>query len=566
MVPKCCIPQKPGFLKRLPASARWQNRWCHACRDSAWWAKRTITPEGYLEDCLFSPDGKLLAAGGTIYDADTGRTVQRLGHDGVVQVAAFSSDGRLFVCIVLDWRDCRDRWHLGLWDARTGQKIRSLPGEIQMRSHAGFSADGKLVAAGLGTRDVGLWEVGTGRPVRVLTGRLSRVKRVAWNPDGSSLAMLTEDGPPVMCDLRAGTVQLLIGESEPQSDAMAFGPDGGYLAVGVGNEIELRDARTRRLLRTLAGHTKPVISLAFSRDGHILASGSWDTTTRLWDVATGPLVNVLPGEQPNAQVEPMLRSPRLEDWRSDFALATSSSLYGAQFVTSGTTAGVVDIAFSPDGGMIATAAIHYWALWDTASGRKLRALRPGFGTLAIAFSPDGSTVVSGMWDGTLKLWRADSGQLLGQSKDHEGGVKQLAFSPSDGVLASCAEDPVVKLRRVPGGKVARILTGHTWSVNSVAFSPSGRLLPSGSSDGTVRVWDVAMGKSLLTLYIFDQGRNWLALASRGEYDCSVGADSSLAWRLGDEVFASRELAVQFRRRGLVAQVGVNGPPSPSVGR
>jgi WD40 repeat protein len=226
-----------------------------------------------------------------------------------------------------------------------------------------------------------------------------------------------------------------------------------------------------------------------------------------------------------------------------------------QFVTSGTTApGVVAIAFSPDGTMVATAAVHYSALWDTKTGRKLRTVDPDFGTFAIAFAPKSSMLASGMWDGAVKIWRADSGQQIAELRDHEGRVNQLAFDPAGNLLASCAQDPVVKLWDVPGRREARALTGHTWSVKSVSFSPSGRLLTSGSSDGMVTVWEVGTGRNLLTVYMVDGGRDWIALDGEGHYDRSEGAERYIAWRVGDEVFTSRASEAERRRPGLVAQL------------
>ncbi len=536
---------------------------------------RTITPRTYypLGEVLFSPNGTLLAAGDTIYDVATGGIVLPLG-DGGIETAAFSPDGLLVACAVLQRphdgvsaRGRSDHYHLELWDLAKGEQVQALPGEVRVYSHVAFSADGELLAAGIDKQDVGLWEVATGRLIGTLAGRVSGVTRVAWDADGSSLAVLTKEGPPVICDLQEGTVELLLGESERQAKAIAFSRDGEYLALGVDNEIELRDANTRRLLRTLEGHTKSVISLAFSRDGRALASGSWDETARLWDVATGRLIHVLRGDRRDGRPSPSVWSPGSADWRADFALATPSFDHGVQFVRSGRIApGVVDIAFSPGDDVLATAAVHYLALWDVATGRRLRMMGSGPGTYSLAFAPTGDLLAFGMYDGPIKLWRTDSWTQVRQSREHLSRVNQLAFDPAGRLLASCGNDPAVKLWDVRSGRLARAFNGHTWRVQSVAFHPSGHRLSSGSSDGTVRVWDTASGRNLLTLYLLDKGREWIALDSLGHYDCSEGAQSAVAWRVGDEVSASGELAAELRRPGLVAQVGANEPRSANLRR
>ena len=77
--------------------------------------------------------------------------------------------------------------------------------------------------------------------------------------------------------------------------AVAFSPDGRYLAVATSLGVELRDAKTLRLVRFLQGHIEPVWCVAFSPDGEYLASGSEDNTVKLWDVETGKCLRTLKG-------------------------------------------------------------------------------------------------------------------------------------------------------------------------------------------------------------------------------------------------------------------------------
>jgi len=79
--------------------------------------------------------------------------------------------------------------------------------------------------------------------------------------------------------------------------SVVFSPDGGYLAVGTrgGGSVQLIDTSSWQVIRTFEGHTNLVNSVAFSPDGRLLASGSYDKTIKLWEVATGSLVRTLRG-------------------------------------------------------------------------------------------------------------------------------------------------------------------------------------------------------------------------------------------------------------------------------
>jgi WD40 repeat protein len=159
------------------------------------------------------------------------------------------------------------------------------------------------------------------------------------------------------------------------------------------------------------------------------------------------------------------------------------------------------VAFSPDGKTLLSGSLdNTLKLWDT-SGNLLKTLRGHQGYVrAVAFSPDGKTLLSGSTDNTLKLWDT-SGKLLQTLRGHQGYVVAVAFSPDGKTLLSGSEDNTLKLWDT-SGKLLKTLRGHQrsvqGSVTDVAFSPDGKTLLSGSWDNTLKLWDTS-GKLLQAL-------------------------------------------------------------------
>jgi WD40 repeat protein len=196
-----------------------------------------------------------------------------------------------------------------------------------------------------------------------------------------------------------------------------------------------------------------VFSIAFSRDGKKLVSGSADKTVRVWNVATG-----------------------------EECFAPLSEHRGS----------VLSVAFSPDGSKIASAgADGEILLWDAESRVRIRAFVGHEKSVrGVAFSPDGGIIASASDDKTIRLWDTATGSPLGEPLNrHKGSVNSVAFSPDGRTIASGSFDKTIRLwDTATGSPLGEPLNGHTESVNSVAFSPDGRVLASGGDDKSVLIW------------------------------------------------------------------------------
>ncbi|KAF5347515.1 hypothetical protein D9758_014510 [Tetrapyrgos nigripes] len=310
----------------------------------------------------------------------------------------------------------------------------------------------------------------------------------------------------ILDDLYRKYIQELQGHTS-SVESVAFSPDDTKLASGSWDHtIRLWDVATgTQIMEPLQGHTNAVGSVAFSCDGTKLASGSWDCTLRLWDVATGTqITNPLQGHTHDVcQVAFSPDGIKLASGSWDKTLRLWDVATGTQITEplQGHTHPVSLVAFSPDGTKLTSGSgDDTLRLWDVTTGVQITELLHGhenwMGTMA--FSPDHTKLALVGRDSVIKLWDVATGtQMTAALHSHTAGVTSLAFSPDGTKLASSSFDKTLRLWDVATDtQITELLQGHTNSVTSVAFSPDGTKLASGSLDHTLRLWDVATGAQI----------------------------------------------------------------------
>lgn len=241
-----------------------------------------------------------------------------------------------------------------------------------------------------------------------------------------------------------------------------WSPDGQSIAYSdsVGN-IYLKNFNIGKT-QSYSLHAGPVSSVAWSPDGRTIASGSYDTTVKVWEVGTGKV------------------------------LCTYTNHIGP----------VLSVDWSRDGiWLVSSDSDHTAQVWSPAGGKTMMVYgHHSDQVTSVAWAPDGKHIASGSADKTVQVWDAFSGETVYTYGGHTQTVQCVAWSQDNNRIASASNDQTVQVWDAMNGRDVLTYRGHTDQVWGVNWSANGRSLASASLDRTVQVWDAANGTLHYTYY------------------------------------------------------------------
>jgi RNA polymerase sigma factor (sigma-70 family) len=381
------------------------------------------TVPGMLLSLAVSSDGKWLASGGEnagpfLWDAATGKSTDLIPPSpqrrAWVHGLALAPDGKTLAAA-----DTHGR--IRIWDVATRKELHQQDEHTGGVLQTAVTPDGKLAATAGGDGTIRLWDLNTGKPVRSWQAdQMGSVLTVAFTPDGRSLLACGWAGTLRLWDVATGAEVRRYRDEKKFIRFAALSPDGKLVASSGadGIAILLQETATGKPVREIAGHISYLGRLTFSPDGRRLVSTADihsdgrqtfdDRSVRVWDVASGRLVQKIEGVRPHGTVAVSPDGRVLAvggTWGQEttnsvrfWDLATGKELEDRRLP--GTSA----VAFSPDGRSVAAADRDVRVI-EAATGKVVQTFVSGAGTVnGLTFTSDGKRLISAHDDGTALVW------------------------------------------------------------------------------------------------------------------------------------------------------------------
>ena len=393
-----------------------------------------------------------------------------------------------------------------VWDINTGEKLHTFK-PIDKHADITFSPDGQYLVAGCYQKNICLWHIEKGELWKILQGHKNQVRDVRFVENGRYLISASLDHTLRLWDINSGvTLRVLrshtggvsgistyaekvfsasfdntarrwdmalpyqrqIELSKEKALSVAITPKGNNIAIGFADgTLCLYSSPESKLLWCESAHDRVIIRLAFSPDGHWLASASSDKTAKLWKNKANQL-----------------------DLQKTFP--HSNRVYA--------------VAFSPNSKTLATATKNgQIGLFSVITEQKRFIKQAHQGRInSVNFDASGTLLVSGGADGHTRLWEINKEPLtqLQSFPSATDEIMDTSISPDGQWIASVGRDQKIHIYAVNGAKQKQqILAGHEDSIVRVFFSPDSSQIVTVSLDATVRMWDFLHGNTLFTLHL-----------------------------------------------------------------
>jgi eukaryotic-like serine/threonine-protein kinase len=497
---------------------------------------RSFSREDPIACLTFSPDGRLLAAGGGQFQVSCWEIATGLPHEPALRIhqstaLAFMADSHKLAVGTSEG----EIYLLDAVSGKTLDRLKAGQGRVEVLA---FSPDGKKLAStqqhpALQRSSTKLWTLADGSSKDL---GIAGQRNTQFSPDGGWIL----SGSATFWDSASGEILGRLRLDDLNFGmATAFHPNGAIVSAGPGGTVILATPN-RPAFERLEGHHASLRVLRFSPNGRTAASAGLEPEVRLWDVAAARELKTYAGHtdgvcalawSPNAQSvvsasfakelhcwDPVTLRPR---WTNTLSAIDDAEVWWLEF--------------SPDGKRVLSGSENgTLGLWDSSTGASVgrhTVTNTGTPMDGAAWSPDGSRI-AGLFKDHVSVWKVDGWQV--QWSAQAAADRCVRFSSDARWVVYGNIDGSVSLHDATDGRLVRSFERHQSTVKAVAFSPDNRRLFSGGADGTVRIWDTHTGDELLQLRVTGDRLVWsIDLSPDGRALAAADSDGVVTiWKTG----------------------------------
>ena len=424
-----------------------------------------------------------LGSGLKVYDVSTREEVFHVSFDGACELR-WSPDGTKIATAA---NDTFGR----VWDSSTGELLASFEEHHAFLCTVDFSPDGTRVVTGGNDGAARIWDAESARQEIVLAGHEERVSFAAYSPDGRKVVTSSEAGLARLWDVSPEGRREVFTVFDPSVviQARYSGDGASFVTSSFTGVVSVWDSASGELLAELRGHEGPVHGVDITADGSTVVSGARDNTARVWDVSSRTEVARLDLPFPSwVAFHPT--DGRVGLWSVAQSLHLWDPNSGEEIMLAEDVE-VLELAFSPDGRLLAVGSENTIRLWDLETGEELAPfLIPDLGFVGAAdleFTADGSRLLVAHENAVVKMWDVESRTEIRSYEGHRGLVWGAALSPDENLVAGTAQYGAVRVWETETGRELLVLEDDA-AFTSVDFSPDGRhLLVAGDFGARVHV-------------------------------------------------------------------------------
>lgn len=479
----------------------------------------------------FSNDAKMVLTGDAngeirLWQTDSGITFRRFNvkfESSQITALDLSPDGRMILA-------GDNAGIIRLIEVAAENSIQILGHHSSRVSAVEFSADGRMAVTGSWDGSVKLWAIHPQREIDSPIGHESKVIAVEFNRNGEDILSCSSNGTVKLWNTRSGDLKTNRINHQATVYAAAFSVDGRFVITGSRDRtLQQSWISTGRTIKAFEGRSSRTHSVIFSPDGRLLLS-SMRGQVNCWDMTTGRLRQIF----------------KADLYKDDPETRYKDTHHLSMYPNS--------IGFSPDGRLVVSLGFDgTYHAWNLATGKEIKAPERYATKLStVSYSPDKRYYARGTREIIVRDTRDD--HVVKKLWGHQKWITALAFSPDGRSILSGDEGGNLILWNVRWGNAVKKLHGHSAAITSIDFSEAGRFVATGSWDNTCRVWNVATGQEIVKMIASPDGE-WITSTPDGFYTNSPEGHNLIHWSVPGEfeTYSFEQFESKFKRPDIISE-------------